>query len=158
MKKPLPPTYLLVALVAMAALHLFLPGPQLVRSVWRFLGAVPAALGTWLNLWADGLFKRRGTEIKPFRDSTVLVTGGPFRVSRHPMYLGMVLIVIGGAVVLGSTTPWAVVVGMWWLLTTQFVVPEEAAMRRQFGADYEEYAQRVRRWLGRRRGKPTRAR
>ena len=152
MNRPLPPTYLLIALVAIGALHVLLPGPQLIGSPWRDAGLLLIGLGVWLNVSADGLFKRRGTEVKPYRDSTALVTDGPYRVSRHPMYLGMLLIVLGAALVAGSTTPLVVVGGVWWLLTVHFVIPEETAMRRQFGAAYEQYAQRVRRWLGRRTG------
>jgi protein-S-isoprenylcysteine O-methyltransferase Ste14 len=152
MNKPLPPTYLLLALVAIGTLHLLLPGPRLIESSWRYLGALPIGLGVWLNLWADGLFKKRGTEIAPFRDSTSLVTDGPFRVTRHPMYLGMVLIALGVALVAGSTSPFVVPLALWWLLTVHFVIPEETAMRRQFGAQYEQYARQVRRWFGRRAG------
>jgi protein-S-isoprenylcysteine O-methyltransferase Ste14 len=151
-RKPLPPTYLVVALVAIVALHLLLPGPRVVGSPWRYLGLLPIGLGAWLNLWADGLFKKRGTEVKPFLDSTVLVTDGPYRITRHPMYLGMLLIAIGTALVAGSTTPILVAFGLWWSLTTRFIVPEEAAMRRQFGSGYERYERQVRRWLGRRAG------
>lgn len=152
MNRPLPPTYLLVALVAIGTLHLFLPGPRLIGAPWRYLGVLPIGLGVWLNVWADGLFKKRGTEVKPFRDSTALVTDGPYRITRHPMYLGMLLIVLGAALVAGSTTPFVVVVGVGWLLTVHFVIPEETAMRRQFGAQYEQYARQVRRWLGRHSG------
>lgn len=150
MKNPLPPTYLLVALLAIGTLHLLLPGPQLLRSPWRYLGVVPIGVGVWLNIWADGLFKRLGTEVKPFRDSTTLVSSGPYRVSRHPMYLGMLGVVLGAALLAGSTMPFAVALVLWCLLRVHFVIPEEASMRRQFGAQYEEYAQHVRRWLGRR--------
>jgi protein-S-isoprenylcysteine O-methyltransferase Ste14 len=150
MRRPLPPTYLLIALVAIGALHLLLPGPQLLDWPWRGLGVLPVGLGVWLNLWADRLFARRQTTVRPFQDSTALVTDGPYRVTRHPMYLGMLLIVLGTALLAGSTVPLAVVVGMWWLLATTFVIPEETAMRRQFGAQYDAYARRVRRWLGRR--------
>jgi protein-S-isoprenylcysteine O-methyltransferase Ste14 len=65
------------------------------------------------------------------------------------MYLGMVAIVLGAALVAGSTTPWLIVPVFWWVLATRFVAPEEAAMRRQFGEAYARYARRVPRWLGR---------
>jgi protein-S-isoprenylcysteine O-methyltransferase Ste14 len=68
------------------------------------------------------------------------------------MYLGMLAIVFGAALVAGSTTPWLVVPVLWWGLASRFVTPEEADMRRQFGEEYERYARRVRRWLGRRTG------
>jgi protein-S-isoprenylcysteine O-methyltransferase Ste14 len=149
MNKPLPPTYLLLALVLVALLYLVVPGPALLRGPWRLLGALPLGAGVWLNLWADGLLKRLGTEVRPFRDSTTMVAVGPYRVSRHPMYLGMVALVLGVALLAGSLVPLVVPLGLWWILTVQFAIPEEAAMRRQFGPQYDAYARQVRRWLGR---------
>ena len=150
MKKPLPPTYLLIALVAIAALHVVAPGPQLLHTPWRYLGLLPLGLGIWVNFWADALFKRAQTEIRPFRDSTTLVTTGPYSISRHPMYLGMVAIALGAALAAGSSLPLAVPIVLWWLLTAHFAGPEEAELHRQFGVQYDEYAHHVRRWIGRR--------
>ena len=146
----MPPTYLLVALAAVACLHLLVPGPRPIGSPWRYFGLLPLGFGVWLNFWADRLFKMRGAEVKPGHESATLVTDGPYRVTRNPMYLGMVLIVLGAAFVAGSTSPFVVVVGLWWLLRTHFVIPEETMLRRRFGDEFERYARRVRRWLGRR--------
>ena len=150
MTKLLPPTYVLLALLLIALLHFVLPGPALLRGPWRLLGALPIGAGLWLNLWADGLFKRMGTEVKPHRDSTIVVAVGPYRFSRHPMYLGMVALVLGVALAAGAVTPLIAPCALWWLLTVKFAIPEEAAMRRQFAAEYDAYAHQVRRWLGRR--------
>jgi protein-S-isoprenylcysteine O-methyltransferase Ste14 len=148
MSKLLPPTYLLGALVAVGVLHWVIPGPRLLHGPWRVLGLVPLAIGVWLNLWADRLFKQVGTAVQPFQDSTELVSTGPYGFSRHPMYLGMAAITLGAAVVAGSMGPLAAVVALWWLLDRRFVEPEERAMTQQFGTQYEEYRRRVRRWLG----------
>jgi len=146
-QRPLPPTYFLVALVAMVALHLFAPGPRLIASLWRLTGLAPIALGLGLNVWADGLFKKHRTEVKPFRESSALVVDGPFRFSRHPMYAGMLAVLAGAAVLAGTLTPFFVVIGMGWLLTAHFVIPEERHMEEQFGEPYRAYKARVRRWL-----------
>jgi protein-S-isoprenylcysteine O-methyltransferase Ste14 len=146
-QRPLPPTYLLLGLVAMAALHFALPGPRLVEGGWRLLGVPLAILGAWLNIWADAWFKRVGTEIKPFRESKRVVTEGPFRFSRNPMYLGFLGILAGAAILAGTLAPMLVVIVMAWLFSAHFVVPEERHLEEQFGDSFREYKARVRRWL-----------
>ena len=81
----------------MAALALFLPVADVLSWPWRALGVVAIAAGVWLNLAADRAFKARGTTVKPFERSSVLLTDGVFRITRNPMYLGMILILVGVA-------------------------------------------------------------
>jgi len=145
--RPLPPTYLLLALLAMGMVHFVVSGPRLVEGPWRLLGVPVAALGVWITIWADALFKRAGTEIKPFRESSAVVTEGPYRFSRNPMYLGFLLLLAGTAILAGTLAPMLVVVVMAWLFSAHFVVPEERHMEEQFGEAYREYKTRVRRWL-----------
>jgi len=145
--RPLPPTYLLLALLAMGVLHFVVSGPRLVEGAWRLLGVPVAVLGVWITIWADAIFKRVGTEIKPFRESSAVVTEGPYRFSRNPMYLGFLLLLIGVALLAGTLVPMLVVVVMAWLFSAHFVVPEERHMEEQFGDSYRRYKTRVRRWL-----------
>ena len=146
-RRPLPPTYLLLGLVAMLALHFLLSGPRLIASPWRFLGVPAIVLGAWLAVAADALFKRSGTEVKPFRPSRLVVDEGLYRLSRHPMYLGFLALLGGVAVLAGTLLPLAVFVVMVWLFTAHFVIPEERHMEEQFGEEYRAYKARVRRWL-----------
>lgn len=146
-KGPLPPTWLLIGLIALAALHLLWSGPRLVFGGWRLLGAVLLAPGAYLTLRADLQFKRVGTEVKPFRPSSRLVTDGLYGLSRHPMYLGFLLLLLGAAALAGTLAPFLVVLAMFALLNGLFVVPEERHLLEQFGAEYERYRSRVRRWI-----------
>jgi protein-S-isoprenylcysteine O-methyltransferase Ste14 len=117
-------------------------------SAWRIAAGLPLLLaGAVLNVWADQLFKRAGTTVKPFEPSTALIVTGPFALTRHPMYLGMALALAGVALALGSATPWAVLPVFAWLITRRFIIPEERKMEATFGARYLEYAVKVRRWL-----------
>ena len=132
----------------MAALHLALPVAQLFTSSWRLIaGGCLLGGGIAVNLWADKLFKEKGTSVKPFEPSTALVTNGPFAFTRHPMYLGMLLILAGVALCLGSLSPWLVVPAFLWQITRRFVLAEEAKLEATFGETYREYKRRVRRWL-----------
>ena len=138
---------MLLALVAMIGLHLVLPMATLLPGLWRWLGVLPICAGLVLNVQADGLFKRAGTTVKPFGSTTALVAEGPFSLSRNPMYLGMLLLLIGVAIGMGSVTPWVIVPIFVWRIRKDFILPEERKLRAAFGEEYEAYARRVRRWV-----------
>jgi protein-S-isoprenylcysteine O-methyltransferase Ste14 len=123
--------------------------PILRWSSFSLAAAGVALIGAGLTLilWAAGLFRRTGTGIVPFSESTALVTNGPYRFTRNPMYLGMATILLGAAAVMGSPTPLFGPIAFIAIITTRFIVPEEAHMERAFGASYLELKRRVRRWL-----------
>ena len=147
MKRVLPPTYFVLALALSAGLHFLLPIIQLIHSPYRYIGLALIACGAWLTLWADGLFKKEGTEIKPFAKPSVLVVRGPFRFSRNPMYLGMGILLAGVAVLLGSLTSFLSPVTFLLLMRLVFIPYEEDAMQETFGGSYAAYRKRVRRWF-----------
>jgi protein-S-isoprenylcysteine O-methyltransferase Ste14 len=144
---PGPPTLLLLSLVGAVAAHALAPGAVLVAGWWRALGLVPLAAGGALNLSADAALRRAGTTVKPGLPSAALVKGGVFGITRNPMYLGMVLLLVAVWIALGSATPGAVAVLFAALLDRYFVAPEEEKLQREFGRSYGEYRARVRRWL-----------
>jgi protein-S-isoprenylcysteine O-methyltransferase Ste14 len=143
----LPPTYLFFGLIAMLLMHFLLSGPRLISGAWRLVGVAIMLLGAILTVWADALFKKLGTEIKPFRASRLVVVDGPFRFSRNPMYLGFMGIFTGAAVMAGTLVPFLLAAVMFWLFSTRFVIPEERHMEEQFGDKYREYRSQVRRWI-----------
>ena len=147
LRKLLPPTYLYAAIVLIIVLHVLIPGSQIISSPWRYLGFLPLIMGTALNLLADQVFKQHKTTVQPFEESTFLVTHSVFRISRNPMYLGFVLLLIGIAILLGSVTPWLVVAGFPFLMENLFIQIEEAKLEAWFGSAWLEYKQRVRRWF-----------
>jgi protein-S-isoprenylcysteine O-methyltransferase Ste14 len=99
-----------------------------------------------LNLVADRAFHRANTTVKPFEESSALITSGVFRISRNPMYLGFVLLLIGIAVLLGSLSPCAVVLVFAILMNRVYVTVEEQMLAEKFGLQWEEYKQSTRRW------------
>lgn len=145
--RPLPPTYFWVALALMIALHFVLPLRQVIPSPWRYAGTIPALAGLVVNIWCSKMFSSAETTIKPFEQSTRLVTRGPYRFSRHPMYAGMAAVLFGLAVFLGSVTPFAVVPAFVAAMEAKFIPAEERAMEETFGEEWREYAGRVRRWI-----------
>ena len=142
-----PPLYFLVALLLMVFFHQVAPGAYLIVAPYRYAGIVLMALSIGLALWAAVLFRRAGTNIKPYLPSTALVTSGPYRFSRNPMYLGLAGTLLGAAVLLGSISPFIIIPAFMALIQERFIVAEEEKMEAAFGRDYLEYKERVRRWL-----------
>jgi protein-S-isoprenylcysteine O-methyltransferase Ste14 len=112
-----------------------------------------AAVGIAVDVAAFMRFRKAGTTVNPLDPSKAsrLVTDGVFRVSRNPMYLGLVLLLIGWAVWLGSVSPWLVPPLFVIVLTVVQIIPEEQALSRRFGEEYLSYRQSVARWIGWRR-------
>ena len=146
-KQLLPPMYFVFAMALMVLLHFSLPIASWLPWPWRAGGVVLTIIGLGFNVVADRQFKRHGTTIKPFQSSSVLVTDGIFGFSRNPMYLGMVLVLVGIGIVLATIGPLALIPVFAWWITTRFVVPEEKDLTRQFGRAFIDYRSRVHRWL-----------
>ena len=111
------------------------------------MGRLMIVAGLGLGLWAAWWFWRKRTTIEPHHAPGELIVEGPYRFSRNPIYLGMVAILTGVVVWLGALSAVAVPVAFAAILTRRFVEPEEAALRRAFGARAEAYLSATRRWL-----------
>jgi len=146
-KKVLPPTYLFISIVLMLMLHFLFPLGEVIAYPWMLTGCLPLLLGIALNLIADKAFKVFNTTVKPFQESTALITTGVFRVTRHPMYLGMILILFGIAILMGSLTPFFVLPVFAILMDQIFVKVEEQMLVEKFGNTWLEYSSKVRRWI-----------
>ena len=148
MKTPrvLPPHYFFLSLVAMFALA-YIFDDSLWPGAWRLAGIVPIAAGLTVAFVAVRQFKKAQTNIVPLTKSTTLVADGIFSVSRNPMYIGMIGVLSGTALLLNNLWPWLVIVAFWAMIRFGFVRPEEALMEKTFGEQYREYKNKVRRWL-----------
>ena len=142
-----PPVYLLATILGTVALHKLAPGTVVLTSPWNWLGLVPLIVGLMLGGAAARLFWKHKTSIKPGDVSTYLLTAGPYRFSRNPVYLGMTLVLVGAAAMLGSLTPWLLVPVFVWLINRNVIPVEETMMAAGFGPEYRRYCERVRRWL-----------
>jgi len=145
--KIMPPTVFFIFLLAQIGVHFVVPVTRVIAAPYRYLGIVPIVLGIVLNIWADALFKKKATTVKPYEAPSKLEFSGPFRISRHPMYLGMAAILFGTAVALGSLTDF--VFPMAYVIITDFIFIrfEEMNLERIFGEEYLEYKRNVRRWI-----------
>jgi protein-S-isoprenylcysteine O-methyltransferase Ste14 len=145
--KIMPTTWLLIAISVMVILHFLMPGGWIVPKVWNLTGLVFLTAGVITNLMADSAFHKAHTTVKPFEESTVLVTDGVFQLSRNPMYLGFVLILAGIAMLLRTISPYVVILAFVILIDTTYVRVEERMLAENFGAAWEAYKSSTRRWL-----------
>jgi protein-S-isoprenylcysteine O-methyltransferase Ste14 len=146
-KGPLPPVFFLCSFVLELGLHFAIPVRRIIPSPWHYIGVVLIVAGVGLTGAAVKQFRRAETPLKPSERPTALVTGGLFRVTRNPMYLGMFLLLLGTAVILGTLTPLVVPFAFAYVITSRFIRAEEAFLREQFGEPYVGYCRTVRRWL-----------
>ena len=146
-RRILPPIYFAAAVGTMVALHFLLPVMKFGRPVFTASGVALILAGVAIAGWARGLFRRAGTTVKPFQESSALVTAGPYRFTRNPMYVGMVSALLGLGLWLASVLPFLVVPIFATWIERRFIRREEADLERKFGAAYGEYKDRVRRWI-----------
>lgn len=142
-----PSTYFLLSVALMVVLNHFVPvarwsSPRIAR-----LGIIPVLASIGLSFWAGFLFRRNETTVHPFKDSRHLVTDGPYRVTRNPMYTSLLCVLIGLAFWLEALTPVVVPPLFVWVMTKRIIEPEEQRLEAQFGDVYRAYRQRVRRWV-----------
>ncbi len=100
-----------------------------------------------LGLWSVILFRRSGQSVSPGTRTPEIVERGPFRITRNPMYLQMVLACLGFSVILSNLWILALTPGCALILQRFSILPEEAYLERKFGEPYLDYKRRVRRWL-----------
>jgi protein-S-isoprenylcysteine O-methyltransferase Ste14 len=143
----LPPAWLLLALSLMGALHLWLPIATWIERPWSSLGFVVIAAAMVLVLVCARRFHLAKTGIRPFTPANELVVTGAFRFTRNPMYVGLIGICLGVAIVLGTATPLVVPPLFFLVLDRRFVRREEIFLRGRFGTAFDDYSRRVRRWL-----------
>ncbi len=140
------PIWLLILVVAALLVGWALELPAIVQN--RAAGVLLIALGVGLSAWGRHTFQRHGAEIYPWSSShSALVTAGPFRFMRNPMYMGILVAAIGVALVVGTWAMWLVPVVLF-LLDNYVIIPfEERSMERTYGDEYRAYKARVRRWI-----------
>ena len=146
-RKIIPPVYLFAALVLMWLTNHYVPVFQYVYEPVAYLGIIAILFGITMAGISAGMFKQAGTGLEPFDEATVLVTTGFYRVSRNPMYMGMFLMLLGVAFLMGSIGALLPVSVFILIIRNNFVLGEERFMQAAFGQNYLQYKSEVRRWI-----------
>lgn len=122
---------------------------------WRFTPATCldglalglALTGLALSGWTLLTLHRHRTTIQPHRAASTLVTTGPFRWSRNPVYLAFALLHLACGLALGSPGMLIMLVPVFYVMDRHVIAAEEAFHEQEFGTQWQQYRQRVRRWL-----------
>ena len=115
----------------------------------RYAGFVFLLAGAVFGFFALLSFYRKRTSIDPHKPekASVLITDGLYSVSRNPMYLGLLLLLIAYGFYLGSLLSLLVIPFFVWYMNRWQIEPEEEVMLEKFGEEYRKYRSEVRRWL-----------
>ena len=143
-----PPVWTLLFIILAFGIHRLYPWRELVDVRSPLAAVLLAGLGIGVAVWARSLFVAANTTLVPASPvNNALVVEGPYRFSRNPMYLSLVMIALGVAFYVGTTPMFLAPVGVFLLCDGVFIPFEEAKMLRQFGETYAAYTHRVRRWI-----------
>jgi protein-S-isoprenylcysteine O-methyltransferase Ste14 len=142
-----PPTVYVLGLLLAIPLELLFPTgglPVLVTVIGTLIGV---AISLYMDGGAMSHFSRADTPAIPFKPTEALVTTGPYRFTRNPMYVGMAALYIALALAFGLLWAFAFLPVVLIIIDRQVIAREEPYLERLFGQEYLEYKQRVRRWL-----------
>lgn len=122
--------------------------PTSVPALWpRIAGAIVILSGGSLAMWARNTMVHAGTNVLPSQPALKIVTAGPFRFTRNPIYLGNTLVYLGLALIINSTWLIVLFVPMVLVLHQGVILREERYLEAKFGQDYVSYKAQVHRWL-----------
>jgi protein-S-isoprenylcysteine O-methyltransferase Ste14 len=144
---PVPWVFVLAYLIGVGIERTAPPLGGLTLHATELAGGVVFLIGAFIAGWALTLFRKARTTTVPGQVSANLVTSGPYRFSRNPMYVGLSLAYLGEAGLLKQVWPVAVLPLVIIYLNWVVIPLEEARLREVFGDAYRSYCERVRRWL-----------
>lgn len=143
-----PPVWSLAYVLIAAALSYWAGWPRVPGLPLVPLAVLLVVAGISLSATGAVLFRREGTELNPASATNrKLVTSGPFRFTRNPMYLGLIIITLGIAFWIGAWPMFLAPIATFATANWVFIPFEEVKMHRQFGIEFDAYASRVRRWI-----------
>jgi protein-S-isoprenylcysteine O-methyltransferase Ste14 len=130
-----------IALQIVWTIHLRAPLPA------RIIGALLIPVGIATVLGAKKAMQRAGTKVHPGEPTTAIVTDGPYRFTRNPIYLGATTAYLGLTLACNALWPVLTLMPFFWLLHWGVVQREERYLEQKFGQSYLNYKSRVRRWI-----------
>ena len=144
---PWPPLVYLAIGVAGFGLHTIAPWRVVPASVGLLFGLGVMTVGVLLDFWAMFVMMRARTNVLPHRGAGMLVTWGPFALTRNPIYLGNTLAMIGLGIAFSG---WFIILAVLAIVIIDLLAirREEAHLAIRFGDGWHDYAHHVPRWIG----------
>jgi protein-S-isoprenylcysteine O-methyltransferase Ste14 len=143
----LPPLIYGAAFIIGLLLHVAFPLHVLPTTLARGIGVVCVLVSLPLALATLRILSRAHTPVDPMKPTTALVTEGPFRYSRNPIYLALTLLYVGMALLVNAWWILLLVVPVLVVIRYGVIAREEVYLARKFGEAYRQYTAQVRRWL-----------
>jgi len=142
-----PPRIAISLLAVATVLWHFSPPETIIYIPYKLVGSIfiPTGFAVLLVAWLQ--FKKANTAIPPTAKSTLIVTSGIYRYTRNPMYLGMLLMMLGAAFFMGTIPAMLGPVVFFLIIDKIFIPYEEKDLQSSFGNEYEEFLSTTRRWL-----------
>lgn len=144
-----PPAVAITAGLVMWGIAYFAPRLSLSSDIRLALTMIIALMGLAISVSGAMSFRQLGTTLNPTKpeEASALVTTGIYQVTRNPMYLGLLVVLVAWSIFLSSAWALLGVLGFVLYMTRFQIAEEERVLTRLFGSDYESYKARVRRWL-----------
>ena len=144
-----PPLIYVAGFAAGWALHRWRPWPIMADGSWPLLAGAAAGILAWFVLFLGALmaFRRVRTTLIPNRPAAALATGGPYRLTRNPMYVSLVALYAGLTFILNDVWPLIVLPAVIVVVDRAVIAREERYLSQAFPDEYPAYCTRVRRWL-----------
>lgn len=143
----IPPSYFNLFIILTIGFRLLIPLDIFIPAPYSYLGFVFGFGGIVLNIWSTQYLRNSVTQVEFGSRPQTLVTGGPFRFSRNPIYLGGLIMLSGLSIFLGSLITFIFPIALFLILNAVHIPLEEISLEETFGDQYRAYKERVRRWL-----------
>lgn len=142
-----PPLIYLGALGLGLLLNWLIPSLPFLSVPCPVTGWILAFAGFVIGFWGVYTFIRAGTNVRPDLPVTALVTNGPFRYSRNPLYMACTIIYLGVTLSVGSFWPLLTLLPVLAMIHWKIVRREEEYLESRFGDSYRTYKMQVNRWI-----------
>jgi protein-S-isoprenylcysteine O-methyltransferase Ste14 len=142
-----PPVWLLIFMAAAWAQAQVWNPMDYTSDFTTLIGRGAIVFGIILMSVSFMLFQKHRTSVVPKRTPNSIITSGPYKYSRNPIYVADAIVLIGYVLTLGSVISLVLVPAFAWVIRKRFINGEEVGIRAEFGQAYEDYCQQTRRWI-----------
>jgi protein-S-isoprenylcysteine O-methyltransferase Ste14 len=145
--KIVPDGYFVILLLMSILFHFIFPIAKILFYPYSYSSIFFIITGIIIVFRTNFILLKNATSIKPSEIPCVLITFGPFRYSRNPIYLGMTIILFGVEILLGSLSPFIFPIIFLIIINKSIIPDEENKLEKIFGEKYLDYKTEVRRWI-----------
>ena len=145
--KNIPPTYLFISIVIIVIIYFLFPSYKLIKYPFNLIGIIFIISGGMLSGKSAKKLKKHNAPINLEDKSTTVVQDGFFKYSRNPMYLGMMLLLVGLSILSKNILSFIAPVFCYLIVNFKFISAEEIKMEEALGKEYLDYKSKVRKWI-----------